>query len=132
MTIKVIQIGLDPDRIDYESPDFAIFPGLTEERLRAANDDNIAQLREAGFEVDGCPIDFGETAVDAVWQKITQKAYDAVLIGAGVCLVARNTQLFEALVNLVHAELPRARFIFNHRAVASPEDIHRWFPAASV
>ena len=59
MTVTAIQIGLDPDVIDYSSPDFAQFPGLSKEKLRAANDDNVAALRAAGYHVDNCLIDFG-------------------------------------------------------------------------
>jgi hypothetical protein len=130
--IKVIQIGLDPDVIDYTSPDFAMFPGLTKEILRRANDDNIAGLRAAGFEVDGCLIDFGATAADKVGQMIAAKKYDAVLIGAGVRLVASNSVLFEDIVNLVHAELPDAQFVFNWGPKATPEDIQRRFPSATT
>ena len=39
MTVTAIQIGLDPDVIDCASPDFAQFPGLSKEKLRAANDE---------------------------------------------------------------------------------------------
>lgn len=131
MTVHAIQIGLDPEVIDYDSPDFARFPDLTEETLRAANDDNIELLRRAGYDVDGCPVDFGDTAVEVVRERITRKRYDAVLIGAGIRLVARNTRLFEALVNLVHVELPDARFVFNQAAETSPDDIRRWFPDAT-
>ena len=33
MTVTAIQIGLHPDAIDYESPDFAQFTGLSRETL---------------------------------------------------------------------------------------------------
>ncbi|HEX5255715.1 MAG TPA: hypothetical protein VFW69_17925 [Mycobacterium sp.] len=59
MTVTVIQIGLDPDLIDYSSPEFTQFTGLSKEVLRAANDDNVAGLRAAGYQVDNCLIDFG-------------------------------------------------------------------------
>jgi len=59
MTVTAIQIGLDPDVIDYSSADFAQFPGLSKEKLRAANDENVASLRAAGYHVDNCLIDFG-------------------------------------------------------------------------
>ena len=42
MTVTALQIGLDPEVIDYSSPDFAQFPGLCKEKLRTANDDNVA------------------------------------------------------------------------------------------
>lgn len=128
MAITVLQTGLDPDLVDFSSPDFARFPGITREALRKANDDNVAALRQAGFDVDNILIDFGDTAVDVIRDAITRKRYDAVLIGAGVRLVASNTLLFEALVNLVHTALPDARFVFNYAPKPSPDDIYRWFP----
>ncbi|MFR9728000.1 hypothetical protein ACL03H_02150 [Saccharopolyspora sp. MS10] len=128
MTVRAIQIGLHPDVVDYDSPEFARFPGLSGETLRAAHERNIAQLREWGYEVEGCQIDLGDTALDVVRQRLAASHFDAVLIGAGVRLAASNTDLFEALVNLVHVELPHARFIFSRTAKATPEDIRRWFP----
>jgi hypothetical protein len=128
MTIAAIQIGLHPDVVDYESPEFARFPGLTPEKLQAAHDGNIAQLRQAGFDADGCQVDLGQTAVDVVRRAITRKRYDAVLIGAGIRLVSGNTLLFESILNTVHEQLPAARFIFNQDAVTGPDDIRRWFP----
>ncbi|GAB2994104.1 hypothetical protein [Mycobacterium bourgelatii] len=128
MTITAIQIGLDPDVIDYSSPDFAQFPGLTRERLRAANDDNVAALRTAGYLVDNCLIDFGQAGADKARQWLEAKRYDAVLIGAGVRLVANNTLLFESIVNAAHATQPGCRFVFNRAAVATPDDIRRWYP----
>lgn len=128
MTVSAIQIGLHPDVIDYDSPEFARFPGLTPEKLQAAHDQNMEQLRRLGYDVDGCQVDLGETAVDVVREHIAQKEYDAILIGAGIRLVPSNTRLFESLVNLIHAELPSARFVFNQNAETTPNDIRRHFP----
>jgi hypothetical protein len=131
MTISAVQIGLRLDVIDFGSPEFARFPGLTPRKLQAAHDGNISQLRRAGFDVDGCQVDLGETAVEVVRAAITGKHYDAVLIGAGIRLVASNTLLFEAIINTVHELLPAARLVFNTDAVTSPGDIRRWFPDAA-
>ena len=128
MTVSVIQIGLRPDVIDYGSPEFAGFPGLTAEKLQVAHDGNIEQLRQLGYDVDGCQVDLGETAADVVRERISQKEYDAILIGAGVRLVPSNTRLFESLVNLIHTELPSSRFVFNRAPETTPEDIRRYFP----
>jgi hypothetical protein len=128
MTVTAIQIGLDPDVIDYSSPDFAQFPGLSKERLRAANDDNVAALRAAGYHVDNCLIDFGDAGTDKARQWLEARHYDAVLIGAGVRLVASNTLLFESIVNAAHDTQPGCRFVFNRAAVATPDDIRRWYP----
>jgi hypothetical protein len=128
MTVTAIQIGLDPDAIDYSSPDFAQFAGLSKERLRAANDDNVAALRVAGYHVDNCLIAFGEVGADKARQWLGANRYDAVLIGAGVRLVASNTLLFEAIVNAAHTSQPGCCFIFNRSATTTPDDIRRWYP----
>jgi hypothetical protein len=126
--VTAIQIGLDPELIDYSSPDFAQFGGLTRERLRAANADNVAGLRAAGYEVDNCLIDRGDTGAEKARLWLVAKRYDAVLIGAGVRLVAANTLLFESIVNAAHVSQPGCRFVFNRGAVSTPEDIRRWYP----
>lgn len=128
MTVTVIQIGLDPDLIDYSSPDFAQFAGLSREKLRAANDDNVAALRAAGYLVDNCLIDVGQAGVDKARTWLAAGRYDAVLIGAGVRLVASNTLLFESIVNAAHCLQPGCRFVFNRAAVSTPDDIRRWYP----
>lgn len=128
MTVTVIQIGLDPDAIDYSSPEFAQFAGLSKEVLRAANDDNVAGLRAAGYQVDNCLIDFGAAGAAKAAEWLRAKRYDAVLIGAGIRLVAGNTLLFEAIVNTAHATQPGCRFVFNQAAQATPDDIRRWYP----
>ena len=128
MTVTAIQIGLDPDVIDCSSPDFAQFPGLSTEKLRAANNDNVAALHAAGYDVDNCLIDFGQAGSDKARQWLEAKRYDAVLIGAGVRLVAGNTLLFESIVNAAHTTQPGCRFVFNRAAVPTPDDIRRWYP----
>ena len=128
MTVTAIQIGLDWDVIDYSSADFAQFPGLSKEKLRAANAENVAGLRAAGYDVDNCLIDVGQAGADKAGKWLAAKRYDAVLIGAGVRLVAANTLLFEAIVNAAHVAQPGCRFVFNRAAVATPDDIRRWYP----
>jgi hypothetical protein len=128
MTVTAIQIGLDPDMIDCSSSDFAQFPGLSKEGLRGANDDNVASLRAAGYHVDNCLIGFGDAGADKARQWLEAKRYDAVLIGAGVRLVAANTLLFESIVNAAHITQPDCRFVFNRAAVATPDDIRRGYP----
>ncbi len=128
MTLTVIQIGLDPDVIDYSSPEFAQFAGLSRETLRAANDDNVAGLRAAGFHVDNCLIGSGMAGAGKAREWLEAGRYDAVLIGAGIRLVASNTLLFEWIVNVAHATQPGCRFVFNRAALATPADIRRWYP----
>ena len=128
MTVTAIQIGLRPDAVDFESADFSQFKGLTKEGLTKANSDNVAGLRAAGYEVDNCLIGTGEAGAEKARTWLATKSYDAVLIGAGVRLVAANTLLFEAIVNAAHAFNPDCRFVFNYSATSTPDDIRRWYP----
>lgn len=128
MTVTVIQIGLDPDAIDYSSPAFAQFAGLSKDVLRAANDDNVAGLRAAGYQVDNCLIGFGAAGANKAGEWLRSKRYDAVLIGAGIRLVPGNTLLFESIVNIAHTTQPGCRFVFNRAAQPTPGDIRRWYP----
>ena len=127
MTVTAIQIGLHPDAVDFTSADFSQFKGLTKEGLTKANSDNVAGLRAAGYEVDNSLIDTGEAGAQKARTWLATKSYDAVLIGAGVRLVAANTLLFEAIVNAAHAN-PDCRFVFNYSATSTPDDIRRWYP----
>jgi hypothetical protein len=88
----------------------------------------VAALRAAGYHVDNCLIGFGDAGADKARQWLEAKRYDAVLIGAGVRLVASNTLLFESIVNAAHIAQPGCRFVFNRAAVATPDDIRRWYP----
>ena len=128
MTVPAIQIGLHPDVIDYESADLPQITGLTKAKLAKANSDNVAGLRAAGYDVDNCLIDSGEAGAETARTWPSAKRYDAVLIGAGVRLVASNTLLFEAIVNAAHATNPGCRFVFNYSATSTPDDIRRWYP----
>jgi hypothetical protein len=130
MPITAIQIGLHPDAVDYGSPAFAQFRGLSRERLRKANADNLAGLRAAGYAVDNCLIATGAEGAATATESLKSKRYDAVLIGAGIRLVADNTLLFEAIVNAAHDANPACRFVFNAAPVATPDDIRRWYPEA--
>jgi hypothetical protein len=128
MTITAIQIGLDPEVIDYTAPEFGRFANLSKDTLRAANDKNVEELRAAGYHVDNCLVDFGDAGADKARKWLSAKNYDAVLIGAGVRMVAGNTLLFEAIVNAAHVTQPDCRFVFNREATATPDDIRRWYP----
>ena len=128
MAVTAIQIGLDPDVIDYDAPDFAQFAGLTRTKLRKANDDNVEGLRAAGYVVDNCLVDFGDAGADKARRWLAAKRYDAILIGAGIRLVAANTLLFESIVNAAHTAQPHCRFVFNYTAASTPDDIRRCYP----
>lgn len=118
---SVVLIGLDPAVVDYGK-----WPGLTPETLRAGFAADAELFHTAGFESTLCLVDRGETAQDTVRQALRQRAFDVVLIGAGVRTSADHFLLFEKLVNVVHAHAPQARICFNTGPTDSVAAVQRW------
>lgn len=122
----VLVIGLKPSLIDFSDPDYRAFPGLTTEKVSAGLKAEQERLNELGYDAEQCLTDFGETAEAVVSERLAQTRFDCVLIGAGVRLVAKNTALFEKLVNLVHERAPRAKLCFNTNPTDTVEAVQRW------
>jgi hypothetical protein len=57
MAKSVLALGLDPIFADLMK-----LPGLTTELIKAFIDSQLKRLGEAGYEVDSCLVDLGETA----------------------------------------------------------------------
>ena len=122
MPIKnVMSIGLHPDVVNY-----ALFPGLTHERLTHALKAQEEYLQKLGFDVTMCLVDLGDTAEQTARTALAQKQYAAVLIGAGVRTPPPHLPLFEKLVNVIHECAPTAKICFNTTAEDTAEAILRW------
>src|SRR5689334_9128679 len=118
---NVISIGLHPDVVNY-----ALFPGLSREKLTQDLKSQEEQLQKLGFSTTFCLVDLGETAEQVARAALQEKQYDAVVIGAGVRVPPPHLALFEKLVNVVHEFAPKARICFNTRADDTAEAILRW------
>ena len=118
---NVISIGLHPDVVNY-----ALFPGLTREKLTLDLKAQEEHLQKLGFLTTFCLVDLGETAEQVARAALQEKQYDAVVIGAGVRLPPPHLALFEKLVNVVHEFAPKARICFNTKAEDTAEAILRW------
>ena len=123
---SVLIVGLQPQLIDFSSPDFAAFPGLDAAKVQAALDADAATLHSLGYDAHLCLTDFGDTAEAVVAERLTQKRFDCVLIGAGVRSIGRHFLLFEKLINVVHAHAPHAKICFNTRPDDTAESVQRW------
>ena len=84
------------------------------------------RLRSLGYEADLCLTDFGATAERVVEDKLRAKAYDCVLIGAGIRVIPSSFMLFEKLINVVHANAPQAKLCFNTKPSDTAEAVLRW------
>ena len=125
---SVLSVGLIPSIINYADPAYAAFPGMTAEKVQGGLDKDIDTLTKLGYDAELCLTDFGDTAEAVVREKLQQKRYDCVLIGAGVRTVGKNFALFEKLLNVVHEHAPQARICFNTGPFDSAEAVQRWIP----
>ena len=122
---SVLLVGIDPAMIDFSSPDFAP-QNLSADRVMSALLADNQRLHDLGYESDLCWTDFGATAERVVEDKLRAKAYDCVLIGAGIRVIPSSFMLFEKLINVVHANAPQAKLCFNTKPSDTAEAVMRW------
>lgn len=120
MPKSVLAIGIDP-----KFADFSQFPHLTPELIQTFIDAQLERLRGLGYEVVSCLVDLGQTAEAVTLGHLTARAFDFVMIGAGL-RAAPQLLLFEKLLNLVHAHAPQAKICFNTNPADSVEAVQRW------
>ncbi len=127
MKKTIALVGLDPYRIDFSDPAYAPFAHLGADATQAGLDRDVLQLRELGFDAE-LVLTVNDPAVASVdiIKALQAKAWDCVLIGAGVRTIVKNFLLFEVLVNLVHEHAPQAKICFNTKPDDSAAAVERW------
>jgi len=108
---SVLIVGLEPSLIDFSDPAYGP-SGLDAASVRAGLQADEARLNALGYDAELCLTDFGETAETVLRERLMKKAFDCILVGAGLRLIAHNTPLFEKLVNVAHADAPQAKLCF--------------------
>jgi hypothetical protein len=116
----VLALGLDPVFVDPQA-----MGGLSPAVVRAFIDSQLDRIRAAGYEVESCLVDVGETAQAVLTKHLSQRSFDCVLIGAGLH-GGEHALLFERLLNLVHSLAPGAKICFNTTPADSLEAVRRW------
>jgi hypothetical protein len=123
---SALLIGIEPTLIDFSSPDYAAFPGLTAAKVLEGFAEGIAGVQAVGYDAQQCLIDLGETAEAVLTALLQQQHFDCILIGAGVRTVPSYFMLFEKLINVVHQHAPHSKICFNTRPSDSWESLQRW------
>lgn len=124
MKKKILLFGLDPAVVD-----FALFPGLTLEKLTRSLQAQMESLRHLGFDASWCLVDRGQTAESVARAALQAAQYEVVLIGAGMRTQPTHFLLFEKLINLVHEHAPTAKICFNTNPEDTQEAVLRWAAA---
>jgi len=64
--------------------------------------------------------------MDMISQKLSEKQFDCIVIGAGVRELPEYFLLFEKIINLVHQNAPASKICFNSKPTDTIEAIKRW------
>ena len=118
---SVLVIGFEPTLLD-----FTTIPDLDAAKVMAGLKAEETRLRNLGYEVEMCLHDLGETAEAVVRDRLRQKRFDCIVIGAGVRTIPKYFLLFEKLINVVHEHAPRAKLCFNTKPSDTAEAVQRW------
>ena len=118
---QVLVIGLEPNLVD-----FSTMPDMKAAKVRAGLKADQAKLAALGYQAELCLTDLGETAADVVAQKLAEKSFDCIVIGAGIRTIPAYFLLFEQLVNVVHRAAPGARICFNTKPSDTAEAVQGW------
>lgn len=128
MTKKTVAlVGLDPFTLDFSDPAYAPFANLGAEKVQAGLDHDVNELNRLGYDAH---LVLTEGDLDTARRKVSaalkSKAWDCVMIGAGVRTIAKNFGLFETFVNLAHELAPQAKICFNTRPDDTAATVQRW------
>ncbi len=118
---SVLVIGFEPTLLDYTT-----IPDLDAAKVMAGLKADETRLRSLGYEVELCLHDLGETAEAVVRDRLRQKQFDCIVIGAGVRTIPKYFILFEKLINVVHEHAPQAKLCFNTKPSDTAEAVQRW------
>lgn len=120
----VLALGIDPAVVDVSR-----FPGLTRDLMRNHIEAELQRLRDEGYGVVPCLIDFGATAEQVTAAALASREFDCVMIGAGLRQPPEHLLLFEKILNLVHHRAPTACICFNTSPADTVDAVRRWMPA---
>lgn len=121
---RALIIGEDPRFVDFSDP--AIPPGMTAEKVLAGLKEARDALVTEGWSAEILLTDMApDAAARAVAERLATRRFDVVSVGAGLRIVPKQTVLFEAVMNAVHAGAPAARLAFSTRPGDTAEAIKR-------
>lgn len=124
---SILVIGLDPFSLQLPDPHYG-GGHWDATAIWAAIESELQQLNSLGLDAESCLTDRSAGASEKVTKYLKSKAYDCVVIGAGVRLPEENFSLFESIINAVHQWAPNARIAFNTRPDDTEAAVRRWTP----
>ncbi|MBI3520209.1 MAG: hypothetical protein HY062_12755 [Bacteroidetes bacterium] len=124
----VLIIGIDPQWLDFSSPEFAPMPGINAEKVLNGITGSANALNDIGYDAEVCWIDLGKTAIEVIIAHLQKKEFDGVMIGAGIRKMDSNFMLFENMINAIHEHAPKAKICFNTNPMDTLQAVQRRVP----
>ena len=121
---SVLLVGLRSSSVDFDK-----WPELSVEKLEEAFRQIRTELSERGYDARWCLTDTGETAEQQLIADLETHQPDVVVIGAGVRTDADHFELFERMINVIHAHAPKAKIAFNTNPFDTVDAVQRWSAA---
>jgi hypothetical protein len=113
--LRVLIVGLDPSAI----------PGIDVESIEQGLAYGLARVEQAGYRVEQLLLPLDESALDRIERAVGDQSWDVVVVGGGIRKPEPLLELFEALVNVIHASAPRAKIAFHADGGSSLEAVRR-------
>ncbi|MGH3722832.1 MAG: hypothetical protein ACRDUS_01745 [Mycobacterium sp.] len=126
MNRSVLVIGIDPYLIDFSMPEFAN-AGLTADDIQSGLEQSAAILNAEGYSAELCLISFSLDEVTAqLTRALDARSLDCAVVGAGIRTMPSSLELFETVLNVVHAHAPQAKICFNTVPLDTVAAVERW------
>jgi hypothetical protein len=121
MSQSVLSVGFIPERVDLTP-----FPGLTPEKVRAGVAAELARLKELGYDAHHVYLDVADGAESVLGDKLAERSYAGVVVGAGIRNSPAHFLMFERILNVIHEKAPHAKICFNTSPHDTSAAIQRW------
>jgi len=121
---RVLVIGYAPDAVDFTDP--LMPPGLDEARVAEGIKRDVQLMHDRGWEAEHLPIRSDGSLRDDILNRLANKTFDCIVIGAGVRMTTKHVRDFEQGIDAVRHGAPRTPIAFNASPDSSGDAAARW------
>ena len=121
---RALVIGYAPDAVDFTDP--LMPPGLDAARVAEGIKRDVQPMHDRGWEAEHLPIRSDGSLRDDILDRLADKTFDCIVIGAGVRKTTKHVPDFEQVIDAVRHGAPRTPIAFNASPDSSGDTAARW------
>ena len=121
---NILIIGEDPAQSDFDADDAP--KDMSADKVMAGLNGSVERLEAAGHTAQLLLTKDEATVEGQARTALGEGGFDVIVIGAGLRTLPPMAAQFEKLINVLHAEAPRARLAFNSNPADSDAAALRW------